>query len=53
MKRLAETEKPRVGIPLVLSIVEVEVPVVGVAVEVGHLTYRISSIPPPFEFSQG
>jgi len=41
MKRLAETEEPRVVVPLVTRVVQVEIPVVGVAVEVGHVAVPV------------
>lgn len=60
MKRLAEeAEEPGVVVPLVARVVQVEVPIRVIAVEVGHVAvtvhddqpiYKMSSMPPPFEY---
>ena len=42
MKRLAEeAEEPGVVVPLVVGVVQVEIAVVGVAVEVGHVVVAV------------
>ncbi len=42
MKRLAEeAQEPGVGVPLVVSVVQVQVAVVRIAIEVGHVAVTV------------
>ncbi|OGH93549.1 MAG: hypothetical protein A2534_00095 [Candidatus Magasanikbacteria bacterium RIFOXYD2_FULL_39_9] len=41
MKKLAETEEPYAAAPLAARVVQVEVPVVGIAIEIGHVAVPV------------
>lgn len=63
MKVFATNDEPIVVVPVILEVVQVEPAVVGIEVEVADLDtvrtlparakmYKMSSLPPLFEFSQ-
>lgn len=51
MKRVANTRKPPIVIPVVVVVVDIHIAIVIEVVERGNLC-KISSVPPSLEYSQ-